>query len=171
MVQVSVQDIAEKATECPFIHQGCPFDPAHPHSFDVNAFKKCPAFKEGCPYKNTHMDKLKDCPAFKDHKCPFNGSHSVDLSKLSQCPAFKVATLNFWVNLANSLYLKNGCPYVHVHSKKKNEHDNLNEHTATEHIAEKASKCPFFHGGCPFDPSHPHSFDLSKIKECPAFQV
>lgn len=150
----SVQEIAEKATECPFMHQGCPFDPAQPHSFDVNLFKKCPAFKEGCPYKDTHLEKLKDCPAFKDHKCPFDGSHTVDFSKISQCPAFK-----------------NGCPYVHVHSKKKIEHENMNEHAATEHIAEKASKCPFFHGGgCPFDPNHPHSFDLSKIKECPAFQ-
>jgi len=158
MVQATVKDITEKSTECPFFHQGgCPWDPQHPHSFDTTAFKKCPAFANGCPYKDKQIEKIKDCPAFKDNKCPFNGSHSIDLSKIKECPAFK----------------DGHCPYTHIHSKKKREHGEMNEHVATEHIADKATRCPFFaksHGGCPWAPNHPHSYDVSKIKDCPAFQ-
>lgn len=66
-------------------------------------------------------------------------------------------------------HLQDGCPYAPSH---KHDHKNMNEHSATEHIAVEATKCPVFaHSNCPFDPQHPHSFDLSKVKECPAFQV
>jgi len=152
-IHSATHDIAEKSLSCPLFdkaHGGCPFDPAHPHAFNVAKFRECPAFKDGCPYKLTHIEKLKDCPAFKDGKCPFDGAHSLDLSKIKDCPAFQ-----------------KGCPYSSIHG-----HTNMNEHAATGHIAEQASKCPFFsqsQGGCPFDPAHPHSFDVSKIKECPAF--
>jgi len=152
-VHAATHVIAEKAISCPFFakdHGGCPFDPQHPHPFNIEKFRECPAFKDGCPYKLTHVEKLKDCPAFKDGKCPFDGTHAVDLSKLKECPAFKA-----------------GCPYASIHT-----HLNMNEHVATTHIAEQAAKCPFFaqsHGGCPFDPAHPQNFDLSKVKECPAF--
>lgn len=152
-VHSATQDVAEKSLSCPLFdkaHGGCPFDPQHPHSFNVDKFRECPAFKDGCPYKNTHIEKLKECPAFKDGKCPFDGAHSIDLSKVKECPAFQ-----------------KGCPYTSIHA-----HGNMNEHVATGHIAEQASKCPFFnqsHGGCPYDPAHPHGFDVSKIKECPAF--
>jgi len=156
-VHTSTVDIAQKAFSCPFFnkeHGGCPFNPNHPHSFNSAKYKDCPAFKDGCPYKTTHIEKLKDCPAFKDGKCPFDGGHPIDLSKLKECPAFK-----------------NGCPYSKLHSHTT--HANMNDHTATVHIASQASRCPFFnqsHGGCPFDPAHPHKFDLSKLKECPAFE-
>eukprot|EP01113_Clastostelium_recurvatum_P023521 TRINITY_DN2806_c0_g1_i2.p1 TRINITY_DN2806_c0_g1~~TRINITY_DN2806_c0_g1_i2.p1 ORF type:complete len:254 (+),score=51.59 TRINITY_DN2806_c0_g1_i2:121-882(+) len=154
--------IAQQATRCPFFqadHGGCPFDPKHPHSFDMSKIKECPEFKKGCPFKDVKMERLSECPAFKDGKCPFDGNHQVDLSKVKDCPAFK-----------------NGCPYMHMHSHKDatQVHAGMSEHAATTEIAQQASKCPFFNKaqghGCPFDPAHPHSFDMSKIKECPAFE-
>jgi hypothetical protein len=151
----ATNDIASKATECPFFQQkGCPY--AHHQTFDVSALKKHSAFAAGCPYKGADMHKLKECPAFKDGKCPFDGSHQIDVSKINQCPAFK-----------------DGCPWSKGAHKdeKKHDHSNMNEHSATEHIATEATKCPVFaHSNCPFDPKHPHSFDLSKATECPAFQ-
>jgi len=151
--------VAEKSTKCPFFqkdHGGCPFDPSHPHSFDLSKIKECPAFKDGCPYKDVHLDKLKDCPAFKDGKCPFDGNHNIDLSRLKECPAFK-----------------NGCPYesLHAHHSVAHSHANMNTHQVTQDVAAQASKCPFFsQKHCPFDPAHPHAMDLSKIKECPSFK-
>jgi len=94
--------IAAQASRCPFFNQshgGCPFDPAHPHKFDLSKLKECPAFEKGCPYKGVAAEKVKECPAFKDGKCPFDGAHSVDLSRIHECPAFKA-----------------GCPYSSIHS-------------------------------------------------------
>jgi hypothetical protein len=146
----ATNDIAHKAHDCPFFQQGCPF--AKNATFDVAAIKKHPAFAAGCPYKGVDMSTLKECPAFKDHKCPFDGTHQIDISKIQQCPAFK-----------------DGCPFAHKH--EKHDHANMTEHAATEHIAVEATKCPIFaHSNCPFDPKHPHSFNLSKVTECPAFQ-
>eukprot|EP00026_Physarum_polycephalum_P001906 Phypoly_transcript_01909.p2 GENE.Phypoly_transcript_01909~~Phypoly_transcript_01909.p2 ORF type:complete len:361 (+),score=47.23 Phypoly_transcript_01909:1588-2670(+) len=150
----ATNDIANKATECPFFsQQGCPY--AKHTTFDLAAIKKHPAFAAGCPYKGVDTSKLKDCPAFnKDHKCPFDGSHQIDISKINSCPAFK-----------------QGCPYSQLHKHEKHDHTNMTEHSATEHIAAEATKCPVFaHAKCPFDPKHPHSLDLSKVTECPAFQ-
>jgi hypothetical protein len=41
----ATEDIANKANECPFFQQGCPF--AKNSTFDVSAIKKHPAFAAG----------------------------------------------------------------------------------------------------------------------------
>lgn len=103
--------ICQEAQQCPFFSQqqgGCPYDPAHKRSFNVAKIKDCPAFQVfqrpiipigfspmlqksgGCPYKNVHIEKLNECPVFKDGKCPFDGTVEIDLSRLKDCPSFKV---------------------------------------------------------------------------------
>jgi hypothetical protein len=64
-IHTATNDIANKATECPFFSQACPY--AKHTTFDAAALKKHPAFAAGCPYKGVDMSKLKDCPAF-NHK-------------------------------------------------------------------------------------------------------
>lgn len=145
-------ELARKTHNCPFFQQGCPF--GKQQTFDAAEVKKHPAFSHGCPYKNVALDKIKECPAFKDHKCPFDGSHKLDLSRVHECPAFKDGS----------------CPFKDL-KLEKHDHSSMTGHAATEHIATEASKCPVFaHSNCPFDPQHPHSLDLSKVSMCPAFQ-
>eukprot|EP01111_Echinosteliopsis_oligospora_P015287 TRINITY_DN59_c0_g1_i4.p1 TRINITY_DN59_c0_g1~~TRINITY_DN59_c0_g1_i4.p1 ORF type:complete len:269 (-),score=78.57 TRINITY_DN59_c0_g1_i4:77-883(-) len=166
MVQLSHADlnehqantqIAQQSAKCPFFSQamgGCPYDPAHPQSWDAGKIKQCPSFANGCPYKDVKGDQWKKCPAFVEGKCPFDQNHHIDMSLVKQCPAFE-----------------KGCPYMNIHVKPHS-HANMDNHTATKEIAVQSSVCPFFqqaHGGCPYDPAHPHSWDGGKIKQCPSF--
>lgn len=145
------QHIAVAASKCPvFAHSNCPFDPQHPHALDMSKVTLCPAFQRTggqCPFKDVKVERLHECPAFKDGKCPFDGSAPIDMSRIKECPAFQ-----------------KGCPYSHLHSE--------NEHTVVVHVSQEAKKCPIFaqkNGGCPYDPEHLRSIDMSKAKECPEF--
>jgi len=136
----ATEHIASQASKCPFFsqsHGGCPFDPAHPHSFDTSKIKECPAFEKGCPFKGVNAEKIKECPAFKDGKCPFDGSHHVDLSKVKECPAFQA-----------------GCPYsaqaVTTTAALPTETTPLvtpppAPAAASSTSGEEAAKCPFAH--------------------------
>lgn len=148
--------IASESTKCPaFAHNNCPFDPKNPHSFDLSKASLCPAFQKsgGCPFKDVHLERIQECPAFKDGKCPFDGSKPVDLSRVKECPAFQ-----------------KGCPYTHLHSLVTAD---TATHTVVVQVAAESRKCPIFaqnHGGCPYDPEHLRSIDMSKAKQCPKFQ-
>jgi len=126
----------------------------------MEKIKNCPSFKDGCPYDkgDTVHGDLKDCPAFKEG-CPFHKNAAGEATEDAGhgCPALQGHECPYLKDGGKEMNQKVGdCPEF----KEKCPFD-------TGKVTEKLEGCPVFKGGCPYAEGKTPE---GTINDCPAFK-